>query len=304
MSCSLFYFEYEKTGVELKKLSRLLKLLVITISITILLSCTVASSNVKAESTPNWLKKGAFAQYSFYSPGITFYNGTFLNLNNNTLSTFRWECVNLNGTTARIAVTVKGVSPNGTICSIATEVNIDASSRSVYLNNGSLIGTSHLWLPLDPSPNDPITLWDIPPDKVQFTIIDRDEKAETCQGLQKSFTLSGTATGLKKIGFHGNLSYIIMCDYDTGVLIDNANNMGDEEGTLKALDIMFISVEGRFRFSDTNINLGPSATSSNTNDSLDSLLLIIPFPILLVIFVVAIFVKIKQSHRNSRKRKS
>jgi hypothetical protein len=285
-------------------MKRLLTIIVVNI---IIIACLVNTTNGQQQTTatPVWLKIGAYAEYSFNSPGIAFYNDTFLEFKNNSNLIWRWQCVDLNMNDARILVSLNGTLPNGTICLLKNEVTVNLLNRSVYLDNGTLIGTTHLWLPSNPSSDDLITLWDVAPDKIQMKTTQQNVRGETCQGLQESYTIGGTATGLRNIGYKGNLTCYIMCDSDTGILIDTSNIMGDSEGVLKALNVMFVFVNGRFMFSNTNIDLGSSVLSGDVSSSdvnpMNVLLLIIPFSILFVILVLAILVKNKKNHKRWHK---
>jgi hypothetical protein len=253
------------------------------------ISCHAQSSII----APSWLHDGTYAEYSFHCNGVASYNSTIVSFDNKTYTTFRWDCIEMNNTTAKLAITVKGTSTNTDDSLLfTTYVHVNILNRAVYLENGTLIGTTHLWLPANPSSDEHIVLWDVPPDKVVLSIVDRPEYAETCQGIQKTFTVSGLITGLKAIG-GGNMSYLVMCDFDTGVMVDWGSQQGDNEGTLKALGIMLLLVDGRFLFTDTNIDLGPSYSSM---DSI-SLLVVLLFPITFCLIFVAVYMRRRKKRR-------
>jgi hypothetical protein len=257
---------------------------------------TGVSTEKQADGSGNWLQKGVYVDYAFQSGGVHLYNGTIIEFNNTT-SIYRWECIAQNESTAELSISLNGTLSDGIIVLIKNDVFIDISSRSVYLENGTLIGTTHLWLPANPLPNELITLLDVPPNKVEMTIINREEYAQTCQGIQKTFTVSGMATGLKNIGASGNMSYLIMCDFDTGVMVDWGVHMGDNEGTLKALGVMGLMVQGIFSLISTNIDLGPSYHLPVNSSANSAILLILPFPIIFCAIFLAIYISKKKSRK-------
>jgi hypothetical protein len=244
----------------------------------------VSGSECFTVSNPTWLKKGAFAEYHLESGYVETPQKRVIVVNNTNIvlnytskrfdeGTYRWECTELNETTAKLKITLT-IKQDATSRWIA-DVYVDILSRAVYLENGTLFGTTHLWLPANPTPNDDLILWDMPPDKVTLRIENREERGETIQGKQKSFTIIGTG----KIG-GSNAIFTIMCDFDTGILIDGGL---EHEPTVKALNIADIS--GDFSFSNTNIDLGPP---DNPLD-LRTIFTIIALPTAFIIIFVALY---------------
>jgi len=259
----------------------------------IMLSSSALSFAQSSVLAPPWLRKGVFAEYEFNSKGVLLNNATTIPFGN---GTYRWDCTDLNSTTAELLITLKGNSANGALF-LTTNVYVDVLSRSVYTGNGTLMGTTHLWLPANPSPNDPITVWNFPPDKVVVTIINRIEQAQTPQGMQKTFTISNLITGLKTID-GGNMSFLVTSDFDTGVMVDWGSPRGDNEGTLKAIGVSGLLVDGRLLFTNTNIDLDP-----NNGSNAISLLVFLGFPIIFFLLFAAIYVRRKKTYRHLTKHK-
>jgi len=259
-------------------------LLIIFLLSSLIVSCS-AQSTIFA---PTWLKKGAYAEYTFGSGHVQIPERSVIIINNTEIvknSTFkqfdsgayRWECVDLTEDTAKLRITLSVVIENATVPWVA-DVNVNTLSRAVYLENGTLLGTTHLWLPANPGPNDDIVLWDVPPDKVTMRIDDRMEYGFTPQGKQRTFTVAG----MGKIG-GANAIFTVTCDFDTGVLTDGG--LDRHEPTLLSLNVSDVFYQGRFLFADTNIDLGPPYTPLD----LRTIFTIIALPVAFVIIFVAVY---------------
>jgi hypothetical protein len=251
---------------------------------------------------PNWLKKGTYAEYSFvdgmiYVLGVTrdfdairFVNGTF-----------RWECVNLdeNNSTFKLSfehiqteINGKALEKNKTVL-LVEDVYVDTVSREVYLQNGTLIGTTTFWLPPNPATGDEIVLWDVPPDRITQAISNLSEiqtRVRTPQGGQYAFRIEqhGTISG-KNVFFHG------LYDFDTGVLDQNGL---EGEPFIRTLDILNIFWNGMMDFSSTNIDLGPSINSSDHG----TILFVIVLAVVFVTMFVAVYRR-KKAKGYKRKKK-
>ncbi|MBN2261107.1 MAG: hypothetical protein JW702_11205 [Clostridiales bacterium] len=244
--------------------------------------------------SPTWLKHGAYVEYVFGNGVVQFYNSSnklgfdFIVFSD---AYFKWECIELNETSTkiRIKLSLTETSTNGnesginSTSDITTDVIINLNNRGVYLSNGTLIGTTHLWLPSNPIPGDNIVLWDVPPYEVILKISDVISFApETPQGSQKVFKIegSGSTGGVKSV-------FTVLSDFDTGILIDGGLN---NEGTMRALNIRDFSHNGRMFMNDTNINLGPDDTSLDVIAIFSALAI----PIASVIIFIGIYRKRKK----------
>jgi hypothetical protein len=169
--------------------------------------CCVAEPSIFA---PTWMKEGVYANYALRA-GVTyiddaptksihlfFPNQSSVVCKNATSGFFRWECIKKTGdlATLNVSLTVTSDVPSYNFYA-STLVDVDVVSRCVYLQNGTLIGTTHLWLPYSPAEGQEVTLWDLPPDKatanITVMINGEDSYGLTTQGAQRFFSLSGVA---------------------------------------------------------------------------------------------------------------
>lgn len=232
---------------------------------------------------PSWLKEGTYAEYIFESGTVLLNNNTSLlgfDVVNYVDAAFRWECVDLNDTVAKLKVTLgfteierngKPAEQNETK-NLTSEVYVNTVSRAVYLQNGTLIGTTHLWLPANPTVDDEIVIWDVPPDKITLKIENLTQAfTQTPQGRQRAFMVRGP-------GKNGYLALI--CDFDTGVTTDG---LTDDEPTLTTLlGVQNLSYGGIMLFADTNIDLGPSENQFDIQTLLPIVAVIAAFAIIFV----------------------
>ncbi|NLE05495.1 MAG: hypothetical protein GX638_11940, partial [Crenarchaeota archaeon] len=136
----------------------------LTLSAIVLLAIAISSLNITFTHAqtlaPTWLKEGAYAEFTFaggiiHIPNIkTVFDS--IEFSNGIL---RWECVDLNATAATLKVTFTytEIKFNGKPSNVtgerqfSSEVTVDTSSRATYFQNGTLIGTTGIWLPGNPS---------------------------------------------------------------------------------------------------------------------------------------------------------
>jgi hypothetical protein len=209
---------------------------------------------------PTWLKTGVYAEYTTQKGSIQTFNST-RRFGTDTVrfvdGVFRWECVELNETIAKLKLTMSfteternGQSSGNEDKQLTGEVYVNILSRAVFLQNGTLIGTTHLWLPTNPAPNTEIVMWDVPPDKLTIKPTNLTTLGKTPQGLQNAFMLSAFTNGT----ISQRSSYQGLWDLDTGVYITGFPR--DTEPIYIALNIKRYTPSS-LSFSDTNIDLGP-----------------------------------------------
>ncbi len=269
-----------KKNKQMKKTSRLL---VVTTFIVIYIFLAYVAGHVSASDLfkPTWLKQDVYAEYTFKSGVVWFSNLTEASYESSMMQfdegIFRWTCTDLNETTAELRIDLNLTNGANVNRLFSTYVSVDAISRGVYLQNGTLLGNTHLWLPANPNPNDDIVLWNLPPDQVTLRIQDSSEYFNTPQGSQKVFSIAGEGT------IDGeNALFTVTCDFDTGVLVDGGL---DYEPTLYALGIKNLFYNGQFSFAGTNIDLGPNDTPFN----ILTLLPLIAIPTACIIIFVVIY---------------
>lgn len=251
------------------------------------------SGTAKADSfAPTWLKEGVYAEYSGFNHGdIVVPNSTdpsnpewrgFVD------GTFKWECLELNETTAKLRSTLTVTEtefnthplPENKTVQYKSEFFVDTRTRAVYLLNGSIVGTTILWVPANPSTNEDILMWDVPPDKVaiESSVSDKAPNVRTPQGLQRAFDVQGQG----KIGGL-NVMFSAAFDFDTGVLC--FGHMDIEPTITSVFGFEKFNYGGSMQFVDTNIDLGPGGESFD----LQVAGILIALTVAIVIIFVAVY---------------
>jgi len=217
------------------------------------------------------MEVGKYAEYEFESESIVFLNRTYLA--NDASLTYRWTCLELNGTFAKLNISISFVGEKQIFLSTLLYVNL--VNREVIMDNGTLMGRTRLWAFAYPEKGVKI-FWENPPYNLTEEVIDVGSGwSQTPQGAQKIFILdaSGAVQG-RAIAFSG------LYDLDTGIMIDGSF---DDEPTLRALGIIDVGRVGVIQFKDTNINLGPKELWP---EILNLLLFVSPMVVFMVILVL------------------
>jgi hypothetical protein len=242
---------------------------------------------------PSWLKVGTYVEYEGDAFVIDFLNGTMTFLGDDATGVFRWECIDLNENIAKLNVSLKAGDENSSIY-FSTEVNVDTISRDVFFLNGTLIGTTHLWIHANPEEGKEIVLWNLPPDRITAKA-DRTAFYRTPQGVQKVIFLEGNGSISKEdnsIDFFGNgggqMIIHAMFDLDTGVMLHTIL-MNEATTFALGLDQLFA-----IELTKTNINLGP-------RELMFDLRALIPY-LAVAAALVTIFVTIYLRRRKNKKR--
>lgn len=225
-------------------------------------------------------------QYEFKSPVVHFLNKTIIPFENDASVTWRWECTEINDDVATLNVSLKYIGETRTV-HLSKEVDVNTTSRQVFLSNGTLIGTTHLWVKSNPMDGEEIVVWDAPPDKIVGTVEIRGYwSSNTPQGAQKIYTIEGKGTinGQNALFNSGH-------EVDTGIMIDGIMNR--HEATLLALEIDSLGVNGQFSFTDTNIDLGP-------RELWPEILGLLPIVIVVIVIISALAILY---HRRKKRRR-
>ncbi len=259
-------------------------------------SCAAQSSSLLA---PIWMKEGTYVNYDLTPKGTSYTNGvldtsksvyvyfinstdsTAIKHNNVTSVTLRWECIQLSGNMATLNVTytINSDLPSDNFYTSAI-VDVNTASRSVYLQNGTLIGTTNLWLPSSPAEGQEVVLWDMPPDKITANVAaklpngDNIWTSQTPQGAQTAFQLAnvaGTIDG-KDFSFAGDFTItgpsrvgdfmgigMGTYEYDTGLMLAGDLRVDPMPTTLG------INLYDSFNSITTNVDLGPTLTMIDWN---------------------------------------
>ncbi len=258
------------------------------LTICILLTASFINLSIADDSSPSWLKEGAYVRYTTNEAGYAYVANSSAIDGFDTLSfwnaTFGWRCISINETMARLLFTLNYVgkelnhdSLDNATLQLTGEVYVDLHNRAVYDLYGSPLGTTHLWVTSNPSEGQEVVVWDVTPDKMSLPAECKDIWFLTIQGKQAGFALNGT----DKIN-GTSTTFFVLCDRDTGLMIDG--NFGWDP-IIGSAGINVLLLNGRIMFSDTNISLGPEYDP--TNWPLTIMLIIVPTIAFTVLFVAS-----------------
>jgi hypothetical protein len=270
-------------------------------------SC-VAQFQASSMLAPSWMKEGTYVSYDFtphfighhdgvletsQSQTVFFLNGPPITYRNVTSVIFRWECTDLKEDIATLDVSYSITSDLASDnFYTSTLVDVDIANRSVYFQDGTLIGTTNFWLPSSPAEGQEVTLWDVPPDKVTAMVRTKAPNGEdlfsgqTLPEPQRIFGLqniTGTMNGeeVNDGTFWGGGIY----DYDTGLYV-GAQIQRDSLFTALGINNQDIPI-----YVTTNIGMGPEKTVINWGYVLGLAAFVGS------IVVIAAFLLIKRRHR-------
>lgn len=246
-----------------------------------ILSIYLISAVEAGQFAPHWLKEGTYVKYTTDKLGYAYIS------NNSALSfwnaTFCWNCVNINETVAKVKVTFDYVGKtldnsslgNATL-RLTGDVYVILSTRTVYGLNGSLLGTTHIWIPANPAEGQEVVVWDIGSDKVTLPAQVNNVWIQTIQGKQAGFILDGNGS------INGNSrNFGVLCDLDTGLMIDGSFEW---DPIMTGAGINALLLNGHIILSDTNIALGPAYDPTNWSTIISLITLpILAFAVLLVL---------------------
>jgi hypothetical protein len=244
-----------------KKANLVKAILSVLISATILSSMT-SQACCDSGLAPSWFKPGAYAEYTFQA-GYVLTNESQVKIVDNSPSiinytrysfdagTYRWDYVDLNSTTMKLKINVS-LTEKGNVTEHDVFVYVDVATRRVFLENGTCLSTTHVWLPSYPSATDDLVVWDLPPDFITLRIEDpeRDAYTRTIQGRQQVFSIGGGGMINGK-----NSIFLGMYDMNTGILLSGHL---EHEPTMIAFNYTVVNT-GIVNLSSTNIDLGPSS---------------------------------------------
>lgn len=234
---------------------------------------------------PTWMKTSSYAEYEIKIPIFRFLNGTMSPPSEEgTSAIFRWECIELNDTMAKLEVSLDSGERDGGV-HLSSAIYVDTISRSVFLLNGTLVGTTRLWFPAAPTQGQEIILWELSSDKI-VGVANTGTASEpmffsTIQGVQRVFFVNGNGTiNGQKIIF---IPFTV--DFDTGIMILGQFN---NDAALLALGIK--QVIGSAQLVGTNIDLGARELSYDIRAALPFIAVIVA----LIIVFVAVYVRLRK----------
>jgi len=265
------------------------------------------------KATPLWFNEGTYVEFRNERDAyilLEFINGSVLTCESlglgfgkrKTLFVFRWECLNLNDSTAELKIIVKVILvEDNKSFELSTCVFVDVDSRDVYSLDGEFCGKTMLWLPTNLEVGDKV-IFGYPECYVEGTVTNKGYNIKTPYGYQKCFEVDFDSNGPVNVTYK-NETYRISglwnwldYDLDTGILIQTPHFMG--EATLYALggirrifSIMLIY--------ETNVDLGPSLIWPQI---LDIMFFVLPPAVFFVVVFFAVYWRRRKRRRIVRRR--
>ena len=264
---------------------------------------------------PAWLKEGAYVTYickiensayvfdvadprfeglNYMLPPVAFDWIRYLN------ASLTWRCISVNATMAKLQVTFDYIGKtlvhhegaeetttplNGESFQRTGEAYVDLYTRAVYNADGVLLGTTHLWLPANPSDGQEIVVWDAPPKTITLPA-SMNPGYETIQGPQDTFMLAGGGFKLNDTEPNSYKSVSLIYDLDTGLAVDGYFQWDPIMAAIGIGESGLIGDGHPNTVFDTNINLGLERTTINWTQILQYSILPIAIVLLLVAFVI------------------
>ena len=274
------------------------KINILTMFICTVLAVSFISLTNATVFTPSWLNEGAYVQYTTDQVGYAYVANSSAIDGFDTLAfwnaTFGWRCTSLNDTMAKLLFTfsylgmeLNDVSLDNATLQLTGEAYVDLYTRAVYDLEGSLLGTTHLWVTANPAEGQEVVVWDVPPDKISLPAQCKDTWFTTIQGKQDGFIVEGD------VKINGTSTFIlVLCDQDTGLMIDGSFAW---DPIISSAGINILLLNGMVIFSDTNISLGPEYNPTNWPLTI----VLVALPIIAVITLLVTYYK--RAHKKPAK---
>jgi hypothetical protein len=287
-----------------------------------ILSAFTPAVTARDSFAPSWLKEGVYITYICKDENVAYVfdvaDPRFEGLNYLYAPSFdmitysnaslTWRCVSVNATMAKLQVTFNYVGKtldhntgaewiktplNGESFQRTGDVYVDLYTRAVYNSNGVLLGTTHLWLPANPSEGQEITVWDAPP-KIITIPVTMNPSYETIQGTQDAFMFSDGNFKLNDTQTSVATMILLVYDLDTGLAVDGVFSW---DPIMAAIGIGESGLIGdgqpNTALFETNIDFGPERTSINWMQILQYSIL----PIAIVLLIAAFIVRSKKKKK-------
>ena len=296
----------------MKKKSKVIIVSTLSMICLCVLGSFIPAVTARDSFAPSWLKEGAYVTYickiengaSIFDVDNPRYEG--LNYMNSSLpfdglrylnASLTWRCISVNTTTAKLQVTFDYIGKtlehqetttplNGESLQRSGEAYVDLYTRAVYNADGVLLGTTHLWLPANPSDRQEIVVWDAEPKTITLPV-SIASGTETIQGPQDTFTFDSTSFQLDDTDPNSAKSIGLIYDLDTGLAVDGYFQWDPIMATIGigSSGLIGDGLPNTALF-DTNINLGLERTTINWTQILQYSILPIAIVLLLVAFVI------------------
>lgn len=237
----------------------------------------------------SWMQPGAYVMYKFNSTGLQFNNGTTILFNKDVPAFFTWKCIGFKEDLNKLNVSLS-LNNGSTTYFYSIILLAKYDNRTLYFENGTILGITCLWGPINPKQDDLylLSLSDVNNNSSEiFGKVRPAGYQSTIQGMQEIYQLNGT-------GYIHGIRWVVdsFFDTDTGVMIDGYLR---PEPALLALGINNQLRNGFQNIVDTNIDLGPSLTSDDTSNPLP---LIVTMAVGVIVFLLVSYYIYQVGYRN------
>jgi len=273
---------------------------------------------------PSWLKEGVYMTYYAKNEGdirvFDVDDPRFEGLNylyapddsgcfdwiNHSGASLTWKCSNVNSTMAKLQVTFDYVgeslehyegteltrtSLKGESFQRTGVVYVDLYTRAVYNVDGVLLGTTHLWLPANPSEGQEIVVWDI--ESKTITLPATMIRHQTIQGTHEGFMFIDGGFKLVDSDPSSYKHMGMFYDLDTGLA---TGGVFDWDPIFASIGLKLANLagdNGENAVLDTNIKFGTTSTTINWTQILQYAIL----PIAIILIIAAVIVKNKKKKK-------
>jgi hypothetical protein len=217
-----------------------------------------------------------------------------------------WRCVSVNDTMAKLQVTFDCIGEkleqyagvvepteepirtplNGESWQRSGDAYVDLYTRAVYNANGAFLGTTHLWLPANPSEGQEIVVWDAEPKTIALPIT-MNPGCKTIQGTQDTFMFVDSGFIPDDTEPNSCKSILLFYDLDTGLAVAGLFSWDPVFAAIGIGDGGLVGTgSSETAFYDTNIDFGPQRTTINWTQILQYSILPIAVVLLVAAFVI------------------
>lgn len=247
-----------------------------------------ASATSQSDSS-TWMEVGTFAKYSILPPFVGFTNGSIRIPKTDTAVTYTWRCIDISSNLAKVRVSLEYETETSKV-NLNTTVYTDTLTGDVSFLNGTLIGSSWLWVQPYPTQNEKHVLLNT----AQSNIVGHVDGAGDppmyynthIQEFQKAFAIRGNGTLDGK-----DVRFVLFFDFNTGILLTGPPLY---DPTFVALSVK-IPAFSQLYLVDTNISLGPAELSFKIREAIPYVALIFAF----ILITIGIYFSKKKKRRKN-----
>ena len=217
-----------------------------------------------------------------------------------------WRCISVNATMAKLQVTFDCIGEtleqyagvveptdepirtplNGESWQRSGEAYVDLYTRAVYNAGGVLLGTTHLWLPANPSEGQEIVVWNTETKTITLPVA-IESSHETIQGTQDIFMFPLYGFTLDDSEPNSYKTIMLFYDLDTGLAVAGFFSWDPVFAAIGIGDSGLVGTgSSETAFYDTNIDFGPQRATTNWTQILQYSILPIAIILLVATFIV------------------